>query len=295
VPRSSAPTTPTNAFVIGGAGFVGSHLVERLLGSGAEVDVIDDLVTGSLANLAEARSMDGSLRIQQLDARRPEFAELVERRRPSVVYLLAPFVDESSTVDSVSSWTSLVLATADAARRASRSPGEVKVVVTLPASAYYGDLPTRDLPAREDGPRRPSTLAGVVAGSVVDLLRFHRDVFAVEFTAVALGSVYGPRRNSPILGEPRSTRDLVHVDDVAEALVRAGVRAGGLVVNVGTGTATPVGRYLEASGQQAVDGGPARAVLSTARARLHLGWTPWMGIDPGLAGLAETGSSTTTD
>jgi UDP-glucose 4-epimerase len=272
--------------VIGGAGFVGSHLVDRLLTSGCEVDVVDELVTGSLANLAEARAMSGMLRIQQLDARRPELAELVARRRPAVIYVLAPYVDEISSAETIATWLAVVLASLDAARRSSRAPGDTKVVAALPGSAFYGDLPTRDLPAREDGPRRPSTVAGVAAGAVVELLALHRDVHSVEFTAVAMASVYGTRRTAPIVGDPRATRDLVHVDEAAEALVRAGVRAGGLVVNVGSGTSTPLSRYLDASGQEAVPGGSARNALAPARARLHLGWSPWVAIEDGLAGLA---------
>lgn len=271
--------------MIGGAGFVGSHLVDRLLASGCEVDVVDELVTGSLANLADARAASGTLRIQQLDARRPELAELVARRRPAVLYVLAPYVDETSSADVVASWLAVVLASVDAARRASRSPGDTKVVVALPGSAYYGDLPVRDLPAREDGPRRPSTVAGVAAAAVVDILSLHRDVHAVEFTAVALASVYGARRIVPIVGDRRAARDLVHVDEVAEALVRAGVRAGGLVVNVGSGTSTPMSRYLDATGQDPNPGGSARTALASARARLHLGWSPWVTLEDGLASV----------
>ena len=272
--------------MIGGAGFIGSHLVDRLLASGCVVDVVDDLATGSLAHLAEARATLGTLRIQQLDARRPELAELVARRRPAVLYVLAPFVDETSPVEVVASWLNVALASMDAARRASRAPGDVKVVAALPGSAFYGDLPARDLPAREDGPRRPSSVAGVAADAVVDLLALHRDLHAVEFTAVALASVYGPRRSSPLVGARRASRDLLHVDEAAEALVRAGVRAGGLVVNVGSGVSTPLAKYLDAVAQEAVAGGPARTALSPARARLHLGWKPWVGVENGLAHLA---------
>lgn len=75
--------------VCGGAGFIGSHLVERLLAEGHAVDVVDDLSTGSLANLSDARSSGGDLRFHHLDVTALEFAELVGLRKPRVIYHLA--------------------------------------------------------------------------------------------------------------------------------------------------------------------------------------------------------------
>ncbi|MSX55436.1 MAG: NAD-dependent epimerase/dehydratase family protein, partial [Actinobacteria bacterium] len=77
-----------NALVVGGAGFIGSHLTERLLADGHAVDVVDDLSLGSLANLAEARSMGGELKIHTLDAGADEFQALVALRTPDVIYHL---------------------------------------------------------------------------------------------------------------------------------------------------------------------------------------------------------------
>src|SRR5579862_7553000 len=78
------------ALVTGGAGFIGSVLVDRLLAEGNEVDVVDDLSTGSLVNLAEARAAGGkALRIHQLDIRLPEMIDLAARRKPAVIFHLA--------------------------------------------------------------------------------------------------------------------------------------------------------------------------------------------------------------
>ena len=82
------------ALVTGGAGFIGSTLVDRLLAEGHAVDVVDNLATGSLANLAEARrSGVGHLTFHQIDVRSPDLAELVNRCRPEVVFHLAAQVD----------------------------------------------------------------------------------------------------------------------------------------------------------------------------------------------------------
>ena len=77
---------PERALVVGGAGFIGSHLVERLLLDGIAVEVVDDLSTGSLAHLADARAMGASLKIHHLSAADDDFVGLVSLRRPDVVY-----------------------------------------------------------------------------------------------------------------------------------------------------------------------------------------------------------------
>ena len=88
MPRKPTVVAPSSAVVIGGAGFIGSHLVDRLLVDDVTVDVVDDFTTGSLANLAEARARGGRLSIQQLDAAAPELSTLLERRAPEVLYLV---------------------------------------------------------------------------------------------------------------------------------------------------------------------------------------------------------------
>ena len=86
--------------VVGGAGFIGSHLVDRLLLDGDGVDVVDDLSSGSLANLADARSSSGELKFHHLDGVATEFVELVGMRRPSVVFHLAALPRHSGAAGS---------------------------------------------------------------------------------------------------------------------------------------------------------------------------------------------------
>src|SRR3954469_7422873 len=78
-----------NPMVVGGAGFLGSHLVDRLLAEGSPTDVVDDLSSGSLRNLADARAAGGRLKIHTLDVLAGDFASLVGVRKPDVIYHLA--------------------------------------------------------------------------------------------------------------------------------------------------------------------------------------------------------------
>src|ERR1700691_2429975 len=87
------------ALVTGGAGFIGSALVDRLLAEGHEVDVVDDLSTGSLANLAAARAAGGEFRFHHLDVRSPELVELLTRRRPEVIFHLAAQSSVPASID----------------------------------------------------------------------------------------------------------------------------------------------------------------------------------------------------
>ncbi len=85
--------------VTGGAGFIGSNLVDRLLAEGHEVDVVDDLSTGTLANLADARGSGGAMRFHNIDVRSHDFVDLVAHRQPEVIYHLAAQADVRVSVD----------------------------------------------------------------------------------------------------------------------------------------------------------------------------------------------------
>jgi UDP-glucose 4-epimerase len=295
------------ALVVGGAGFIGSHLVERLIADDDSVDVVDDLSTGGLANLADARAMGGTLKIHHLDARSTEAASLIGMRQPEVIYHLAAVPRRWASTMALAEAITTSVCLLDAAR----AHAVAKVVVALPAGAIYGRPAARQLPLKEDL-LEPRGVRGVVARSTIDLLATYRETDAVEFTALALGTVYGRRqrpesgvvaaladaarsgRAPTITGDGRQTRDFVFVDDAVDAIVRSGTRGSGLVVNVGTGQQTSiVDLWSQLAGSNAV--GPVRSgarpdelvrfALSPVRARIHLGWSPWTSLADGLRQL----------
>ena len=296
-----------NILVVGGAGFIGSHLVDRLLAEGHAVDVVDDLSTGSLANLSEARASGGALKIHNLDALSADLDSLIGMRRPDVIYHLAlfPRADRSAAAQGGGFIAALGML------EAARGHGIGKVVVAIPASALYGQPATRDLPVKEREPE-PRGVRGVVARAIIDLLAAYREREMIEFTALAFASVYGPRQQADggvvaafgraltegeaptFHGDGRQTRDFVYVDDAVDALVRAGERGSGLVVNIGTGEQLSIRELWEkiggGSGLEPLIDRPrpddlARFAVSPVRARIHLAWAPWTTIDEGLARL----------
>ena len=301
------------ALVTGGAGFIGSVLVDRLLAEGHEVDVVDDLSSGSLANLAEARSQPSHrLTFHRLDIRSAELVTLIERRRPEVVYHLAAQADVRVSVERPAFDADVNVVGSVNVLEGARRADARKVVFAASGGTLYGEPGPRELPVRESHPQRPLSPYGVSKKAVLDYLGAYRELYGLEFSALALANVYGPRqdphgeagvvaifaghlldgRPCTIYGDGEQTRDFVFVDDVVDAFARAAERGDGLLLNVGTGRQTSVNRlYASMAASAGVDGpaqhAPARpgelrfSALDPGRAAIHLGWRPWTGVDDG--------------
>lgn len=317
--RSVQELAAVRTMVTGGAGFIGSVLVDRLLAEGHEVDVVDDFSSGSLANLAEARAAGGrALSIHQLDVRLPETSELVARRRPAVLFHLAAQADVRRSVrDPVFDAEVNVLGTLRVLEGA-RAAGTERIVYAASGGTLYGDPEADEIPINESHPQRPVAPYGVSKMSAIDYLFAYRELHALEFVALALANVYGPRQNPKgeagvvaifadalvhgrpvtVFGDGEQTRDYVYVDDTVDAFARAATRGGGLVCNVGTGVETSVNDlYRMMAAAAGVDSRPQRAparpgelqrnALDPGRAAIHLGWKAWTPLADGVVSVLD--------
>jgi UDP-glucose 4-epimerase len=299
--------------VTGGAGFIGSNLVDALLAAGHEVTAVDDLSTGRRTNL-ESAAAAGPDRFSfvQLDVTSPELAGLVAEHRPEVICHLAAQIDvRISVADPLLDARLNVLGTVTVLE-AARLAGVRKIVFTSSGGSIYGT--PSSLPVDESAPVAPESpyAAGKAAGELY--LGAWRAMYGLQTTALALGNVYGPRqdphgeagvvaifssallqgRSTTIFGDGTSSRDYVYVGDVCEAFVRAcGEPGDGRRFNIGTGVATTV-RELHTVVAGAAGGsdepvfgdprvGELQAIsLDTAAARRELGWAPAVDLADGI-------------
>jgi UDP-glucose 4-epimerase len=280
--------------VTGAAGFIGSHLVDRLMVDGHEVIGVDDMSTGHNEPAAGEP--------HRLDVAGPALVPLAAERRPEVVCHLAAQVSvRASVADPAHDARVNVLGTVNALE-AARVAGARKFVFTS-SCAVYG-VPDV-LPVPVDAPLRPSSpyAASKVGGETY--AEMYKALHGLDYTTLVLANVYGPRQRpegeagvisifsdaliagkpTQVFGDGKNTRDYVYVLDVVDAFARAcGERGGGRRFNIGTGLQTS-DRDLHTL-VAAAAGAPDEPRFTTPR----LGDLPAMAIDPGpaRAGLGWT-------
>ena len=305
----------TRALVTGGAGFIGSTLVDRLVDDGAEVLVVDDLSSGRLERLARARQA-GDVSFHQVDIRAPEMRDVTDRFGPEIVFHLAAQISVPDSVRdpvldavvNVAGSVNVLQAAADA--------GAERVVYVSSGGAIYGD--TDDLPIAETASRSPASPYGVSKSVVEAYLQYYREQHGLDYAALGPANVYGPRQDAKgeggvvavfadrlarrervvINGDGTQTRDFVFVEDVVDAAVRAAQVGGGIFCNVSTGVETSVLELFEVmraltGATVAPEFGPARpgdvrrSALDPGLAKRQLGWEPWTPLERGLAATLE--------
>jgi UDP-glucose 4-epimerase len=296
--------------VTGGAGFIGSHVVDGYVAAGHDVLVVDNLCTGKRENL------NPKARFHQLDILEPKTAELIRDERPDVLNHHAAQMDvRRSVADPLFDARTNVLGTI-ALLEAARQAGVKKVLFVSSGGAVYGEQET--FPAPETHPTWPVSPYGVSKRSGELYCHFYLAEYRMPFVAFRYANVYGPRqdphgeagvvaifsgkmlRGEPITvnGDGKQTRDYVFVGDVARMSVLALQREATGPVNIGTGVETDVnqlaGTLLEVSGSRSeVRHGPAksgeqrRSVVDVRRAADVFGWRPEVSLRDGLARTVE--------
>ena len=302
--------------VTGGAGFIGSHVADRLLAEGHAVTVMDDLSNGRRENVPAQSEF------HHLDIRTPEAAALVhDGRFDAIAHLAAQMDVRKSVEDPMHDAQVNVLGTLnllEAVRRTGRLDA-TRFVFASTGGAIYGDAAPP--PNAEDVHKEPDSPYAIAKHSVEQYLSYYARIHGLRAVALRFANVYGPRQDPhgeagvvaifcnklladaplTIFGDGNQTRDYVYVGDVADAMVRAigytpptsaGMNA--RAFNIGTGIPTSVrdlaSALMETAGRNVpVAFAPARpgelmqSYLTITKAAADLGWRPSVSLAQGLA------------
>jgi len=291
------------AVVTGGAGFIGSHVVDALLARDDEVHVIDNLATGRRENVDERATFhEGNIRF--------DCEALFEEVRPETCFHLAAQADVRVSVERPDADAEVNVVGTVKVLDAARRHGTI-VVFASTGGAIYGEC---DGPADEEAPRRPLAPYGTAKLAAEEYLLTYNRLYGSAHTVLRYGNVFGPRQDPHgeagvvaifmgclrdgqqprIFGDGSQTRDYVFVGDVVEATLAAVGR--GAVFNVGTGRETSVvdllaeiqrvaGTNVEPELAEIRVGEIQRSVLDVARIERELGWRARHDL---ASGLTET-------
>lgn len=292
------------ALVTGGAGFIGSNLVDGLLSRGRDVTVLDDLSTGRLENLfpalkAGARLYEGSVADAAAVARAFDVA------RPDVVFHLAAQIDVRRAVDDPGfDATVNVLGTVNVLE-AARRHGVERLVLASTGGAIYGDAD--EVPTPEGAPERPLSPYAASKAAAEGYVDLYSRLHGLSTMSLRFANVYGPRqdprgeggviaiycgaavdgRSVTVYGDGLQTRDFVFVGDVVDALMAAGDVGAAGRCNVATGRETSVLELARTLGLEVRfaperPGEVRRSCLEPALAAHLLGWRPRTTLPEGL-------------
>lgn len=301
--------------VTGGAGFIGSNLVDRLLTEGHDVAVVDDLSSGSRSNL-EGAARNDRFRLHELDIRDPAMISLGADWKPEVIcHLAAQISVRKSVADPVHDARVNVEGTASVL--AAAHAGGTRKVVFASSVAVYGRPHAIPVPGDAATDPRSPYAASKLSGEIY--LATFQALYGLEYTTLVLSNVYGPRQSpegeagvvaiftdsllngtpTVLFGDGTQTRDYVYVEDVVDGFVRAcGPQGDGRRFNLGTGLQTTDRRLhamlADAAGAQDKPGFapprvgdlPAMAV-DPVPAYEGLGWQPRTDLGAGLKATVE--------
>jgi UDP-glucose 4-epimerase len=304
------------ALVTGGAGFIGSNLVDGLREAGHEVAVVDDLTTGKRENLPDDVALH-ELSIVDADA----LSAAIQAEAPGVVFHLAAHIDVRRSVEDPAHDARVNVEGTINVLRAARAAGARRVVLSSTGGAIYGEADT--IPTPEETPIRPLAPYGQSKYAAEGYCALFTGLYGLSTIALRYANVYGPRQDPlgeggvvaifcgclasgttpTIFGDGEQTRDFVYVGDVVEANLLAAQSDQTGAINIASGVETSVLELVEHLRELEPDadltprhadarpGEVRRSCLDASRARELLGWQPSTDLTTGLqATLAHVAS-----
>ncbi|MET0559755.1 MAG: NAD-dependent epimerase/dehydratase family protein [Solirubrobacterales bacterium] len=301
------------ALVTGGAGFIGSNLVDALLARGDEVTIVDDLSTGRRVNLEGALANGAEL--VELDIRdAAALAELTAARKPERIFHLAAQIDVRKSLQDPAFDAAVNVGGTANVLDAARAGDTPRVVFVSTGGAIYGEGQGKRLPLGELTPVAPLSAYGQSKFAAEGYLGLYQRLYGISGIALRLGNVYGPRQDPlgeagviaifcgklksgerpTVFGDGTQTRDYIYVGDVVAAALAAAESEASEPVNIGTGREASVLELIETLGRLAGSDGfepefaPPRAgevqqiSLDASRAEELLGWAPTKSLEEGL-------------
>jgi UDP-glucose 4-epimerase len=301
------------SLVTGGAGFIGSHLVDALLARGNEVIVVDDLSTGRHENLDSALAKGAELFTADIRDG-AAMSALAHERRPERIFHLAAQIDVRRSVADPGFDSGINVHGTINMLEAARAAGSGRFVFISTGGAIYGEGEGKELPLGEDAPVEPLAPYGLSKFCGEGYVELYRRLHRLAGVSLRLGNVYGPRQDPlgeagviaifcgrlrdggrpTVFGDGRQSRDYIYVGDVVEGVLAAADSDASGAYNLGTGRETTVLELVELLSRLGASNGfepefaPARPgevqriVLDSARAAADLGWRAATQLEPGL-------------
>jgi len=289
--------------ITGGAGFIASHLTDKLIEKGNDVVVIDDLSTGKKENL------DSKAKFYEMDICDSEISKIFQEEKPEIVFHFAAQIDVRESVkDPIQDAKTNILGSLNLIQNCQEVK---KFIFASSGGAIYGD--TDIIPTPETHPENPESPYGICKLTIEKYLHFYKKTFGLNYTGLRFANVYGPRQNSKgeagviavfsdkmlknqevvINGDGEQTRDFIYLDDVVNAGLLAMGQEKSDIYNISTGIETNINEIFkkikeltnsdceeihapEKKGEQ------KRSCLDFSKAKKEFNWEPEYNLEKGL-------------